>query len=98
MNPGATTNCEASKISAAAGIRIASAAPASAMELPSMITRPGEKRSEGVNSVPASIAMTLLTAASKVRQDAAKVTAGFRKALLGFLPGATRCAHDYRHL
>src|SRR5437762_1524618 len=98
MKPGVTMNCEASIVSAPAGIRTASAGPASATESPSMIKRPGDTRLAGVRSVPASIAITLLTAASEMCQDPAKMTARFRKPLLRFLPAASGSAHDDRHL
>ena len=58
----------------------------------------GDTRLAGVRSVPASIAITLLTAASEVCQDPAKVTARFRKPLLRFLPAASGSAHDDSHL
>ena len=62
--------------------------PASAMEFPSMITRPGENRFAGVKSVPASIATILLTAASEVRQDTCE---GCRRIPQSFCSASFRC-------
>src|SRR5437867_11113227 len=96
MNPGATSICEASMCSAPGGSRIVAAGPASAIELPSMINRPGANLSTGVNKMPASITINalLFTTGSQVADNPPQISVRIAKAFLGLFPRTSDRAHD----
>src|SRR5437867_5383439 len=100
MNPGATSICEASMCSAPGGSRIVAAGPASAIELPSMINRPGANLSSGVNKMPASITVNafLFTTGSQVADNPPEIALCVAQAFLGLFSGASDRAHDDRNL
>src|SRR4029453_2449695 len=85
--------------SALSGMRRESGGPTLAIVGPSIRKRPGAIDSDGVNNLPALIAMSLplLTTASQVSQQAAEISVGFRDALLGFVAAAPGSSHDDRH-
>src|SRR2546429_9498673 len=99
MNPGTTSICEASMRSAPEGSCIVAAGPPSAIELPSMINRPGANLFSCVNKMPASITVKafLFTTGSQGTDDPPLIALCIVKSFLGLFPGASDRAHDDSH-
>src|SRR5262245_3003095 len=97
MNPGVTSECEASMRSAAAGTSTVCGAPAPTIVAPSISTRPGENFFSGVKSVPASLTtgQLLLTSASELAHDGSDVSGCGSQLPLGRRAIAARSAHNY---